>query len=245
MNVNEIILMYQITDPVYQGLIKWRMEMVNDWYEKYMNGALKDVLEIGTGNFPFTLGIGQSTKKINFLGLERDLSQQERAAIHVKDNFLSAEMRQSMWNAKTASSLGPNKYDLVTSFEVFEHVSAKDEFIKNVAKVLKPGGFAIIETPNTEVTPLFEQVFGHSPDGAGDYEGNAHVNELSFRDLFQDFRRNGFEIIDFNNYYLPVSLWQDAALDKYTQTELYQRIHRAAAMFPFYSYVQAFLAQKK
>lgn len=71
------------------------------------------------------------------------------------------------------------------------------------------------------------------------------MNELSFRSLFQDFTNNGFEVVDFDHYYLPVSLWQDAALEPWMQTELYKRIHAAASMFPFYSYVQAIVGRKK
>lgn len=245
MNAEEIILLYNIQDPVYQGLIRWRMALMQSLRDVYANGDVQDVLEIGTGNYPFSIAFGGANSSINFTGIERDPGQTERAKLHLGERFASVKMLNTLWNEKTASELGANSFDIVSSFEVYEHVPADEMFIKNANHVLRPGGLLIIETPNSEVTPLFEKVFGHSPDGAGEYEGNAHVNELSFRQLFQDFRANGFEVVDFDNYYLPASLWQDAALDAWTQTELYKRIHSAASMFPFLSYVQAIIGVKK
>ncbi len=245
MNAEEVILMYQIKDPVYQGLIRWRMDMMKRWCHDFGLNNSADILEIGTGNFPFSLTLAGGNSKINFVGIERDAGQTDRARIHLKDQFDSIRMENCLWNAETATRLGSDAFDVVSSFEVFEHVPADEEFIRNAWRVLRPGGLLIVETPNAEVTPLFEKVFGHSPDGAGEYEGNEHVNELSFRQLFLDFRKNGFEVVDFNNYYLPVSLWQDAALKPHVQTELYKRIHSAASMFPFLSYVQAIVGKKK
>lgn len=244
LNAEEIILLYGVTDPVYQGLIRWRMSMMQKWSKTFLTDSTRDILEIGTGNFPFSLALGDEKKNINFVGIERDPGQTERAKVHLQDRFASVRMENCLWNQETAQRMGAASFDLVSSFEVYEHVPADEMFIKNAWDVLRPGGLLIIETPNAEVTPLFEKVFGHSPDGAGEYEGNEHVNELSFRALFQDFRANGFEVVDFDNYYLPASLWQDAALEPWVQTELYKRVHSAAAMFPFLSYVQAIVGRK-
>lgn len=246
MNPEEVLLMYGITDPVYQGLIKWRMGMLAEWRNKYMQENLQRILEIGTGNFPFSIALGSDMQNVDFVGLERNDTMSERARLHLKGKFKSVEIRTQMWNdAALEKEFKGEQYDLVTSFEVFEHVPKSDHFVQNAHKVLKPGGYLIVETPNTNVTPLFQKVFNQDPNGAADYEGTEHVNELSFRDLFLDIREAGFEVIDLNCYYLPVTLWDDASLPKDVQTQLYEHIHKAAGMFPFYSYVQAFIARKK
>lgn len=246
MNPDEVLLLYGIIDPVYQGLIKWRMAMLSEWRKKYIKNDIKNILEIGTGNFPFSLALGNDLQDIAFTGLERDKTMSERARLHLNGKFKSVQIRNQMWNDMAVDNEFKNEqYDLVTSFEVFEHVPRSDNFIQNAQRVLKPGGYLIIETPNTQVTPLFQKVFNQEPNGAADYEGTEHVNELGFRDLFLTIRESGFEVVDFNCYYLPVTLWNDGSLPKETQVKLYELIHKAAGIFPFYSYVQAFLARKK
>jgi 2-polyprenyl-3-methyl-5-hydroxy-6-metoxy-1,4-benzoquinol methylase len=46
-----------------------------------------------------------------------------------------------------------NQFDLVVSSEVIEHVvdSKKEEFVRNIYRLLKPGGFAILTTPRGEL----------------------------------------------------------------------------------------------
>lgn len=41
-----------------------------------------------------------------------------------------------------------NSYDYVVSFQVIEHIAKDDLFLKEIHRVLKPGGKAIITTPN-------------------------------------------------------------------------------------------------
>lgn len=246
MNTEEVLLMYKIADPVYRGLITWRMNLLREWQTKIMKGEVKKVLEIGTGNFPFSIALGNDIRNMDFVGIERNSAMSDRAGIHLKDKFNSFEVRNMMWNDEALEKkFKGEQYDLVTSFEVFEHVPKSDHFIANVNKALKPGGYFIVETPNSLVTPLFQKVFGIDPNGAADYEGTEHVNELGFRELFKDIRDNGFEILDFSCYYLPVTLWKDAELSIELQPKLYEFIHKAAELFPFYSYVQSFLAVKK
>lgn len=41
-----------------------------------------------------------------------------------------------------------NTFDVVAAFEVFEHLSDWELFLKEIKRVLKPGGFVYISTPN-------------------------------------------------------------------------------------------------
>lgn len=41
-------------------------------------------------------------------------------------------------------------YDLITSFQVIEHVKRRDEYLKTIKERLVPGGLALISTPNRE-----------------------------------------------------------------------------------------------
>lgn len=45
-----------------------------------------------------------------------------------------------------------NQFDTIVTFQVIEHVKKDEEFIKEVFRVLKPGGTALITTPNIKMT---------------------------------------------------------------------------------------------
>lgn len=245
MNPDELLHFYQITDPIYQGLIRWRIEWLQKWKSTFISDQIK-ILEIGTGHFPFTLALGPDTHQMEYVGIEPDPGFNERARLHVKDKFKSATFHTQRWEERLILEQGwRESFDVVCSFEVFEHVKPEERFIGNACSVLKPGGFLILETPNADVTPLFVKVFNHAPDGGGQYQDVDHVNERGFRDLFHDIRKEGFEIVDFACYYLPVTLWDEKQIEPFQQQQLYHLIHRAAGLFPFYSYAQMFLAQKK
>jgi SAM-dependent methyltransferase len=52
-----------------------------------------------------------------------------------------------------ASELGPGTFRLVTCVEVIEHVENPIGFLRNVKRLLSPGGVAVLTTPNVDSTP--------------------------------------------------------------------------------------------
>ena len=52
-----------------------------------------------------------------------------------------------------ASELGPGTFRLVTCVEVIEHVENPIGFLRNVRRLLSPGGVAVLTTPNVDSTP--------------------------------------------------------------------------------------------
>lgn len=51
-----------------------------------------------------------------------------------------------------------NKFDIVTLWDVIEHISDYEKFLNDIAFVLKPGGFVVIKTPNIDCPEV--KVFG-------------------------------------------------------------------------------------
>lgn len=49
-----------------------------------------------------------------------------------------------------ASQLGLNSFGLVTAIEVIEHVESPINFLRNVGRLLAPGGVAVLTTPNVD-----------------------------------------------------------------------------------------------
>lgn len=52
-----------------------------------------------------------------------------------------------------ASELGPGSFALITSVEVIEHVENPIGFLRNIGRLLRPGGVAVLTTPNVDSTP--------------------------------------------------------------------------------------------
>jgi 2-polyprenyl-3-methyl-5-hydroxy-6-metoxy-1,4-benzoquinol methylase len=52
-----------------------------------------------------------------------------------------------------AAQLGHDSFDLVTAIEVIEHVESPIGFLRNVRRLLAPGGVAVITTPNVDSLP--------------------------------------------------------------------------------------------
>lgn len=51
-------------------------------------------------------------------------------------------------NIPPLQPFGDNQFDVVITFQVIEHIQDDFNFLKEIHRVLKPGGFAIITTPN-------------------------------------------------------------------------------------------------
>ena len=103
------------------------------------------VLEIGTGS---GYGIDLiSSKSDSFLTIDKFESQVGAEASTRLDNV---EFRQM--NVPPLTGLPDNHFDFVVSFQVIEHIKKDDEFVKEIHRVLKPGGKFIHTTPNKKMS---------------------------------------------------------------------------------------------
>lgn len=50
------------------------------------------------------------------------------------------------------SGISDNEFDVVIAFQVIEHIKKDREFLQEIHRVLKPGGKALITTPNIKMT---------------------------------------------------------------------------------------------
>jgi SAM-dependent methyltransferase len=84
------------------------------------------------------------------------------------------------------SSYGPSTFDLVYSGQSIEHVfrHEADCTLSQVRRVLKPGGYLAIDTPNSKLTRLQQDAY-IDPD---------HKYEFSHREMAALLRGNGFVI---------------------------------------------------
>jgi SAM-dependent methyltransferase len=88
----------------------------------------------------------------------------------------------------TALPFANGSFDAVLSFDVFEHIADSDAHLHEVARVLKPGGQYLLQTPNKWTNVLFETIRWRSFTA---WRAD-HCALHSYRQLQRRFRRHGF-----------------------------------------------------
>ncbi len=124
----------QKVSDVYYMKWKWEFEIAQKFVKA--NDALLDI-GCGSGNFL----VSQKNKTSNLFGLEFN----DLAIKKCKENGLNIFKEYIEEHANSNSE----KYDVVTSFQVLEHVFDIKSFIENNLKVLKPGGKLVIGVPHS------------------------------------------------------------------------------------------------
>lgn len=99
------------------------------------------LLEVGSGSGAF-LKLVLETKAVNYCGLELNPSAIETAA----KNGIVLTNEPLQTHAQTHA----NYYDIVCSFQVYEHISAIGELMTDSLHVLKKGGLLLIAVPNND-----------------------------------------------------------------------------------------------
>jgi len=138
----------------------------------------KSVLDIASGE-----GYGShllSQKADSVIGV--DIS--EEAVEHANRKYAGKANLSYRIGSASAIPLDDNAVDIVTSFETLEHTTEHDAFLKEIKRVLKPGGVLIMSTPDTVLYKLREP------------ENPYHVKELSTPE-FEQLINAHFEFADF------------------------------------------------
>lgn len=103
--------------------------------------GVSSVLDVGTG-YGFLLQELRDRYRLNVTGVELSQQEAEYARQHLGLKVISASL--------ASSGLPKESFDLVTSFEVIEHVASPVDFLKELAGYVKPGGLMLIMTDNFE-----------------------------------------------------------------------------------------------
>jgi len=104
---------------------------------EYVKG---DLLEVGCGEgrgIDWLLPVVTSYTAIDKIAPVINTLQQK----YPQSKFLSG-------NIPPLSAFADNSFDSVVSFQVIEHIQSDKLFLKEIHRVLKPGGIALITTPN-------------------------------------------------------------------------------------------------
>jgi len=183
--------------------IEWHNMVKNQAYrritilEKIYDLNSKKIIDIGGGYGDFVQQISEKYMDSHITLLEPGISR-----IHTKSIPNLVKINQFMDN--TFASENKEKYDIITSFHVLEHVINPKEFIKNCYTITKPGGLIYIEVPNQD---------NDVKDSSEYYRDNiwymkAHISYFTVDIMKQilkeldinNYSIHGFERYDYENY---------------------------------------------
>ena len=129
------------------------------------------------------LSEGLSRLGCNVTGLDAGEDVIEIAKLHAESQNLP-NLRYLNATIQDHAAANKEKYDVVVSSEVLEHVTEKEDFVKHCVGCVKPGGSILMTTPNKtwlswfHMIIVFEHVFRILPKGTHRYEMFIHIDEL-------------------------------------------------------------------
>jgi ubiquinone/menaquinone biosynthesis C-methylase UbiE len=147
----------------------------------------KVVLDIASGSGYGSALLATSAKKVQGVDVSPEAVEYARATY-------AGENVEFTVGSATEIPLGDDSVDVVVTFETIEHVEDYRTFVREIRRVLKPGGIAVVSTPNDL-----------------EYEEGNHFHLHEFvRDELVDLLRADFPHID--EYYQAT--WRYVALDR-------------------------------
>ena len=98
-------------------------------------------LDLGCGDGEITEAVAKAVGAREVYGVDVDGEALRRAEVRGIKTFVLDLSRDML-------PFNDNSIDLVTAFEVIEHLMNPDNMLREVFRVLKPGGYLLLSTPN-------------------------------------------------------------------------------------------------
>jgi SAM-dependent methyltransferase len=119
---------------------------------------LDDTGLLASGARVLEIGSGRGTLLHELIGRGLDAVGVESSAARITEAVARFPALPLSPITGTALPYPDAAFDLVLSFDVFEHIPDSDAHIVEVRRVLKPGGWYLLQTPNKWSNTIFETI---------------------------------------------------------------------------------------
>ncbi len=125
---------------------KFKMDLVTDSRNEYKKAVLS-LLEEDKDAFVLDLGCGDTRRLTIKIALKIGTGRIFGIDIEESSTSLPVILKGDL-NEPLPPEIGSNQVDIVIASQIIEHLWNTDGFLKEIYRVLKPTGYAIISTPN-------------------------------------------------------------------------------------------------
>lgn len=168
------------------------LAMYNDFCNKFIIGKRGTLLDVGCG-------LGYFVKKASsYSGWKVVGYEISQNAVNYANNKLG--LKNVFYGRVEASGFREKNFNLITLWDVIEHIPNPDPILRYLNTILSDDGFIFLHTPNIKIQ-LFKArlkfLFKGIKEGAHYLEAKDHLNIYSPRTISAVLKRNGFNSIKF------------------------------------------------
>jgi len=170
-------------------LENWRLSMLERVFRIDFADKVKTYLDIGTGATGYTVIEAAKRKKWLSFGVDISLEAMLKAKSLAQKQGVRDKVIFLVCSAENLP-FKPETFDYITALGVLEHLEKDEKAIRNVAKILKKGGYFYICTPNAyrRIWPFLWPIYFYLDKKIG------HKRHYSLEGLSQKMKKEGFKL---------------------------------------------------
>lgn len=166
--------------------------MYNDFCKKYIIGKSGKLLDVGCG-------LGFFVKKLNDYSNWQVFGYEiSKTAVDFAVNKL--KLANIFYGKAEEADFPKNYFDIITLWDVIEHISNPDRILNYINLILKNDGFLFIHTPNANIQLLkarLKKLIYGMKSKIHYLEAKDHINTYTAKSLSMVLRHNNFKAIQF------------------------------------------------